>query len=604
MELAIPLIALGGLFIVSNQSKKSSSETFKNKEYALPNVDVPDHNYPFSNNVLMQPPDFTNPETDLTSNLSTVNRYDGGPVYTDKYFNQSLNAPQLLSNSTFNSNAASQYKSLTGSSVDSSYFRHNNMVPFFGSHLPNQPNVNSAESVLDNYTGSGSQVYRKREVAPLFAPGEHIQYANGAPNNSDFYQSRVNPSMRMANVKPFEEIKVGPGLCLGYTAEGSGGYNSGLMCRDQWSEKTVDELRPANKQKASGLVMLGHEGPANSFIKSMGQHGLVEKNRVNTSFEMGPERYMTTTGLEKGQTLHAIPIDRHVNRPETTTDYMGAAGYGVSSQTADGEYMPSKHIDLGAVPFAPAGASGKGGATESDYGIKTKMAYPNNRTANQDDGYFGVFGGSMGAVIAPLLDILRPSRKENTVGTLRPYQNVKAPVMSSYLYNPGDKPATTIRETTENSKFHLNVNANQRGGAYETNPQQPQRLQRDSTTDIYYAGNSSAGSNSRQPRTYDAEYRQRNNDIKSSTIDGRMVPGNMSLMNGDINMSAKNKDPFLTNTRAVMPSMPYESPSTGSMGKLQGTSNPLYQNIQMDRNSSDIMSALKSNPYTIQKTVY
>ena len=83
-----------------------------------------------------------------------------------------------------------------------------------------------------------------------------------------------------------------------------------------------------------------------------------------------------------------------------------------------------------------------------------------------------------------------------------------------------------------------------------------------------------------------------------------MVPGNMSLMNGDINMSAKNKDPFLTNTRAVMPSMPYESPSTGSMGKLQGTSNPLYQNIQMDRNSSDIMSALKSNPYTIQKTVY
>lgn len=603
MELAIPLIALGGLFIVSNQSKKTN-ESFKNKEYVLPNVDVPDHNYPYSNNMLGKEPDYTNPETDLTSNLSTVNRYDGGKVYTDKYFNKELNSPQLLSNSEFNSNTDSKYKSLTGSSVDSSYFRHNNMVPFFGSHLPNQPNINSSESVLDNYTGSGSQIYRKREVAPLFAPGENIQYANGAPNNSDFYQSRVNPSMKMSNVKPFEEIKVAPGLCLGYTAAGSGGFNSGLMCRDQWSEKTVDELRPANKQKASGLVMLGHEGPANSFIKTMGQHGLVEKNRVDTSFEMGPERYMTTTGLEKGQTLHSMPIDRHVNRPETTTDYMGAAGYGVSSQTVDGEYMPSKHIDLGAVPFAPAGASGKGGATESDYGIKTKMAYPNNRTANQDDGYFGVFGGSMGAVIAPLLDILRPSRKENTVGTLRPYQNVKAPVMSSYLYNPGDKPATTIRETTENSKFHLNVNANQRGGAYETNPQQPQRLQRDSTTDIYYAGNSSAGSNARQPRTYDAEYRQRNNDIKSSTIDGRMVPGNMSLMNGDINMYAKNKDSFLTNTRAVMPSMPYESPSANSMGKLQGTSNPLYQNIQMDRNSSDIMTALKSNPYTIQKTIY
>lgn len=590
MELVIPLIALGGLFIVSNQSKKS--ESFKNKESGyLPNTDVPDHNYPASSYILNDPSNFTNPESDLTTKLSTVNRYDGGQAYTDKYFNpNSIPTPATSANT---------YYSLTGSTVDNSYFRHNNMVPFFGSHLPNQPNVNSSESVLDNYTGAGSQIFQKREVAPLFAPGENVQYANGAPNNSDFYQSRVNPSLKMANVKPFEEIKVGPGLGLGYTAEGSGGYNSGLMQRDQWTDKTVDELRVANKQKASGLVMLGHEGPANSFIKSMAQMGQMEKNRVDTSFEMGPERYMTTTGLQKGQMLHAMPIDRYVTRPETATDYTGVAGYGVSSQTADGEYMPSKHIDLGAVPFTPAYASGKGGAMEADYGIKTKTAYPNNRTSNQNDGYFGVFSGSMGAVIAPLLDILRPSRKENTVGTLRPYQNAKAPVMSSYLYNPNDKPNTTIRETTENSKFHLNVNANQRGGAYETNPQQPQRLQRDSTTDVYYAGNSSAGANSRQPRPYDAEYRQRNNDIKSSTIDGRMVPGNMSLMNGDINMYAKNKDPYLTNTRAVMPSMPYEAPSTQSMGKLQGTSNPLYQTIQLDRNSSDIMSSLKSNPYTL-----
>lgn len=590
MELVIPLIALGGLFIVSNQSKKS--ESFKNNESGyLPNTDVPDHNYPVSSYILNEPSNFTNPESDLTTKLSTVNRYDGGQAYTDKYFNpNSIPTPATSANT---------YYSLTGSTVDNSYFRHNNMVPFFGSHLPNQPNVNSGESVLDNYTGAGSQIFQKREVAPLFAPGENVQYANGTPNNSDFYQSRVNPSLKMANVKPFEEIKVGPGLGLGYTAEGSGGYNSGLMQRDQWTDKTVDELRVANKQKASGLVMLGHEGPANSFIKSMGQMGQMEKNRVDTTFEMGPERYMTTTGLQKGQMLHAMPIDRYVTRPETATDYTGVAGYGVSSQTADGEYMPSKHIDLGAVPFTPAYASGKGGAMEADYGIKTKTAYPNNRTSNQNDGYFGVFSGSMGAVIAPLLDILRPSRKENTVGTLRPYQNAKAPVMSSYLYNPNDKPNTTIRETTENSKFHLNVNANQRGGAYETNPQQPQRLQRDSTTDVYYAGNSSAGANSRQPRPYDAEYRQRNNDIKSSTIDGRMVPGNMSLMNGDINMYAKNKDPYLTNTRAVMPSMPYEAPSAQSMGKLQGTSNPLYQTIQLDRNSSDIMSSLKSNPYTL-----
>jgi len=588
MEIAIPLVALAGLYVISNQSKPSNkSESFRSKE-DLPNSDIQDRNYPIDQS-------FTNPETDMTAKLSTVNRYDGGEAYTDKYFNAEMVSNTIAANTA---DAQEQYYSLTGESVDGSYFRHNNMVPFFGSHIRSRPNDKLSESVMDNYTGAGSQNFQKREVAPLFAPGENVQYAYGTPNHSDFFQSRVNPSMRMANVKPFEEIRVGPGLGLGYTADGSDGYNSGLMHRDQWKEKTVDDLRVANKQKASGLMMLGHEGPANSMIKTMGQMGKMEKNRVDTSFEMGPERYMTTTGIEKGVTLNPVPIERFVNRPETTTDYTGAAGYGVSAQVVDGEYMPSKHQDLGSLPFTPAYASGKGGATESDYEIKAKRAYPNNRSANHQDSYFGQFGGGMGAVVAPLLDMLRPSRKENTVGTLRPYQNAKPSVSNSYVYNPYDKPAHTIRETTENSKFHLNVNANQRGGGYETAKQQPISNQRDTTTDFYYSGGSSASANARQPRPYDAEYRQRNNDIKSSTIQGYMVKGNMSLMNGDINMVSKNKDGDLTNNRAVAPSMPMQPPSMESMGRLQGTA-PLYQNIQLDRSNPNILSSLQSNPYTL-----
>ena len=591
MELLIPAAGLLGIYLVSNQSKNEKKENFRNNASDLPNTNIPDHNYPIDRT-------FNNAETDLTSKLMTDNRYDGGGgAYTDKYFNQDMNS-QVVAASTLGSAASNKYYSLTGEQVDNSYFKHNNMQPYFGSHIRGRNDMNKSESILDNYVGSGSQVFQKREVAPLFAPGENIQYAHGAPNNTDFYQSRVNPSMRMANVKPFEEIQVGPGLGLGYTAEGSGGYNSGLMQRDQWREKGVDELRVANKQKASGLVMLGHEGPANSFIKSMGSIGNMEKNRVDRSFALGPDRYMTTTGAEKGPMLHAIPVERFVNRPETTTDYIGAAGYSNSAQQVDGEYMPSKHIDLGALPLHPAYAGGRGGATEADYEMKAKVAYPNNRSSNQQSGYFGAFSGSMGAAIAPLLDILRPSRKENTVGTLRPYQNAKSAVSSSYIFNPNDKLAPTIRETTENSKFHLNVNANQRGGAYEVTKNQPINNQRDTTTDYYYAGGSSAGERGRQPRAYDAEYNQRNNDLKSSTIQGYMVKGNMKLLNSDVNMRAKAKDAYLTNDRPVMPSMPNSVPSAQTMGQLQGQ-NSLYQNIQLDRNSADVMTALKSNPYTL-----
>jgi len=117
-----------------------------------------------------------------------------------------------------------------------------------------------------------------------------------------------------------------------------------------------------------------------------------------------------------------------------------------------------------------------------------------------------------------------------------------------------------------------------------------------------YSGIASAGEGHRQVRPYDAEYNQRNNDIKSSTIQGRMVPGNMSLLNSDINMREKTMDQFLQNQRSTAPMMPYKSPDLSSMGKLQGTSNQLYSGIQMDRNTPDIMNALKSNPYTLSVT--
>lgn len=117
--------------------------------------------------------------------------------------------------------------SLTGDYLDSSNFKHNNMIPFYGAKIKGQLyDANIAESILDNMAGTGSQVIKKIEQAPLFKPQENMQWANGAPNMSDFYQSRVNPGMKISNVKPFDSEYVGPGLNKGYTSEGSGGYNS------------------------------------------------------------------------------------------------------------------------------------------------------------------------------------------------------------------------------------------------------------------------------------------------------------------------------------------------------------------------------------------
>jgi hypothetical protein len=595
MELAIPGVALGLLYVVTNQNKKK--ENFANNVNELPNINIPNRNYPNEYPVVST-------ETDQTSALSTTNRFDNaGGVYTDKYFNPTSVSNMVDSFSPSN-NSQRNFYSLTGEKVDSSYFQHNNMVPFFGSNIRSRHvDNNSNESVLDNYIGSGSQTIIKKETAPLFAPSENQQWAHGAPNMTDFYQSRVNPSMRMANVKPFADEKVGPGLGLGYTTQGADGFNSGMMMRETWLPKTADELRVDNKPKAGGLMMIGHEGPANSHIKNIStyeQMGRMEKNRPERAFEMGQDRLFTTTGAEKGQTLQGIPTTfyKDTARQHTTTDYVGVAGFQNSSEYVTGEYMPSHNQQLGEVPFAVANANGRNYATDADFEIKAKRAYPNNRSANHQESYFGMVSGSIGAAISPLLDTLRPTRKSNVIGTLRPYQNPSTVVKESYIFNPADRPATTIRETTENSKFHMNVDRNQRGGAYETTAHQPIDNNRITTGDFYYAGVAGAGERTRQMKSYDAEYNQRNNDIKSSTIEGRMVPGNMSLMNGNINMRQVSRDDFLKNDRPVTATMPYQSADVANMGQLQGHNN-LYQGIQMDRNNSDILDALKGNPYVV-----
>ena len=219
---------------------------------------------------------------------------------------------------------------------------------------------------------------------------------------------------------------------------------------------------------------------------------------------------------------------------------------------------------------------------------------------NKQDDYFGVAGGIIGTVVAPLLDILKPSRKENTVGNLRPYQNPGTTVSESYIFNPADRPSPTIRETTEQGKNHMFINSNQNGNAYMVTPQYATPNSKQETT-VYYGGNAGSVRTS-EARAYDAEYNTpMTNGVKSSTLTGYTPGGNISLLNSDINMTAKPKDYMLQNNRQVNPTMPYQVPSVDSLGQSSiSSTNTLYQNIQLDRNQGvNVINQLKGNPYVI-----
>ena len=192
-------------------------------------------------------------------------------------------------------------------------------------------------------------------------------------------------------------------------------------------------------------------------------------------------------------------------------------------------------MNLGQLPLSNASATGQNLAQPSDYGVKSYNLLPNNRTTDKDSVEFGGVYGMAKAAIAPLLDILKPSRKENAIGNLRQSGNVNGGPDNGYLFNPRDKTKVTNREMTT-GKINMNyVNVqgqNHQGTAYQVTQCQPSQNQRDTTNQEYIGGGSAQNVGL---RPYNAAYAQENNVNKTYELHPNQ--GNMSLFNNHNNMA-------------------------------------------------------------------
>jgi hypothetical protein len=595
-ELAVPLIALGSMYVISKQKKnnKSNIEGLTNMtqiQNALPSVNPP------------RPP-INYPLTAAVSPANNTSAYINPNQNTDKYYN-----PKNYANNEQRNNAnygvggsVNTSYSLTGKPIDKSNFKHQNMAPFFGGKIRGATaDSNITESVLDNMQGQGSQFFAKREQAPMFNPQEGYQFANGAPNMSDFMQSRVNPSMRMANVKPWEEQHVAPGLNKGFSNDSGAGFNSGMEARDLWLDKTVDELRVATKPKTT-FELQGHEGPGSYYIKNAPTtltQGKVEKHLPDKYFVSGPERWMTTTGIEKAQTARGIELLHDVNRTGTTAEYYGTRAGQVEATYTNGEYMPVRRPVLPAKDYATPGAIGMSSPTTGDYGNQSYNILQNNRTTTRNDTVLGPVGGLMKAIVSPLMDFLRPTRKEDVVDNMRSSGNAGTTVANGTVFNPADRTKTTIREMTEAELDcnHLNIQ-HQNANAYLVSKQQPVHVQRD-TTNVAHTG--VAGSNGwGATKSYEAEYKQHNNVNK--TQENRPNQGGTQMFNQNDNIKIHKRDDDRNNNRWWVPSSGNTAgftarASTENIDRVK-VSESYDKNVNTDRISPEILNAFKSNPYT------
>lgn len=600
-ELALPLLALGSLYIYSNKKDNNKKEGFLNQGLVhhdntdlskLPNTNIPNPNFPINSN------------TDV-KNKNYVRQYSNPNQTTDKFFDRQKNLLRSSENSQ-----KDNFESMNGNTMNTENFKHNNMVPFFGGRITGPSIHSNSETILDNRTGSGSQSIKRTEQAPLFTPSENSQNVFGTPNNSDFLQSRVMPSSKIANVLPWEQKKVAPGLGLGYTTEGQGGYNSGMMERGSWKPPTVDELRVKTNPKQS-FTLDGHQGPAESKVNNRGMFGAMERNRPDRHFELGSDRWFTTTnGL--GQTQRAEINLNDNNRSNTTEEYFGVRASSTENKQNyyRGTYEPCTKPELAGNEFNPANAIGQGNGQDLENRTDSFNILKNNRNANCQPDNIGVGGanGTLRAIIAPIVDIFRPTRKENIINNAKHMGNVKSVIPNLPISNPNDRLKTTIKETTSDriGLNHLNVShipgATNGYDNYSVEIKDQQRNMGDSSN----FGNIQ-GQNNEMNRL--AWNNQLNNVNK--TYQNRPNPGGTEIFNGSQNINIARNENDRVNIRAPVPnkkmarpeSMYENIPSVNMFGKVNPV-NQLSNDMNAERMNPDILSAFKSNPYAQPLNVY
>ena len=577
MEVAIPLIALGSMYVISNQNKEKEKENFigvHNTSRALPNTNTRIQNYPIENKNAVK---------------RNILSYSGANPDTDmKPYNPAGNIKTEISQK--------QFASLTGNNINPNELKHNNMVPFFGSSITQS--TKGYEGLLDSYTGAGSQRIEKQSQAPMFKPKKDMNWSHGMPSTTDYMQSRMrsNVGTKMNNVKPFDSIQVGPGLNQGYGTKGSGGFNSGMDGREVWGPKTVDQLRAANNPKNSykGQILGGHVGRRGP----RGIIGKVEKNRPDTYYIQSADRWLTTTGVEKAPTARSEEVLRDVNRMTTNQQVVGAGGTAdahgprqrATVQASEKPQFDGPDKYLGGVT-RPNGQD----VTTGDYGKEGFTSTVNSRMLTQENGFLGGVQRGVYAMMSPLLDVLRPTRKQNVIGNLRPSGNPTATGQQQVVWNPHDRPKTTIKEQTENTK-HIKHGGRDGVGGYISTEHQPTYSQRDSQICEFYGNPGGKEGYGAKGKIYNTAYNATLNENKQriSKVD-RYNVGNHNLYNGSINVS-------LHTNRNVkpgrpMPNLPKSASNISNIGNYQNR-NTREVSQQCARNSRDHLKPFHNNPYT------
>ena len=377
---------------------------------------------------------------------------------SNQLLNNILDRPESSRSNNQRSKEKIVFSKLTGLPIKEEEFTHNNMVPFFGSNVKQNTSEYANNQILENYTGVSNYSISKSEIEPMFDPSKNSGNVYGTPNIDEKMYNRYIPSRYKQDQKLMDPIKVGPGLDQGYTSKPSGGFHQ-ADTRKYIIPKTTNDLRVKNNPKN---VYKGRLIPGKAINSKRTMISKVSKNLPETYQKHGPERYFTTVGAVRKKTKRGKFVDKKTNRQNTSKSYTGPAGPSDRVKPKKrGEYMKSTKNTYKTSGPRNVNINGEWHNQKiGDYGKSNVLLSEQERATTEDKTILSNFSSVVKAMIAPFADILKPSKKENFVGSIRPSGNVQVAMPGKMtIYDPNDVARTTIKETN----IHNNNNGNLTG---------------------------------------------------------------------------------------------------------------------------------------------
>jgi len=349
---------------------------------------------------------------------------------------------------------------LTNKKIPRNQFLKNDVMPHFKGNVKQNIICNSERPEISLHNSNNFK--NKKASTPLFSPVTNVNALYGSANSNEIERARIYQSRYRNNNLPFEQITVGRGTQDGYTAKPSGGFHPDY--RDIMMPRTVDELRTASNPKQT---FKGRTKSGKAVNNRRAKLGKYEKRTPDTFYVQNPENYLRTTGAVKKEEQRPAIYLKDTNRkdsvnytPSANPITKGDAQRSLYKASSKNVYKQTKPRNLNKIN---AWENNKFG----DYGKNTIENKVNERQTTENNNPLVNFNSVAKAIIAPILDVLKPTKKENFIGNNRPDGNMNVSVPKSVVYDENDVPRTTIKETNIENSHNGNLKGSTKMTAYD-----------------------------------------------------------------------------------------------------------------------------------------